>query len=225
MRFASSPSFVRKPWIGVTIIAAALSIGLHAADRAAAKSPTAPFSAALTPAEFAGAGLTKLSPAELEELNRLIRAHESGELTRAREAARKAEADAARALHEAHVAAEKQAARAATEPPAAAGSAPARKESLLDRIRLKPGTQIDYDTLESELVGDFSGWRAGTVFTLANGQRWRVIQGDYESPRDSTRRRAWIKPGLLGTFFIEIEGIKGRAKVEFAGSTAARNAR
>lgn len=225
MRSAPLTRFAQTLRLSLTLMIAAAGVGLHGADISSSPSQATRFSTALTPAEFAGAGLTKLSPAELEELNRLIRAHESGELTRAREAARKAEADAARALHEAHVAAEKQAARAATEPPAAAGSAPALKESLLNRIRLKPGTQIDYDTLESELVGDFSGWRAGTVFTLANGQRWRVIQGDYESPRDSTRRRAWIKPGLLGTFFIEIEGIKGRAKVEFAGSTAARSAR
>lgn len=202
-----------------------LGFGLRAADGGSSRSPATPFSTALTSKEFAGAGLAKLSPAELAELDRLIRAHESGELARAREAARKAEAEATRALQQARAAAEKQPTRATAETPAIAASAPSRKESLLDRIRLKPGTQVDYDTLESELTGDFAGWRVGTVFTLANGQRWRVIQGDYESPRDPTRRRVWIKPGLLGTFFIEIEGIRGRAKVEFAGNTGTQNAR
>lgn len=169
--------------------------------------------------------MAKLSPAERAELDRLIHAHESGELVRAREATRKAEAEAARALQEARAAAGKQPSQAMMDTPAIAASTPSRKESLLDRIRLKPGTQVDYDTLESELTGDFAGWRVGTIFTLANGQRWRVIQGDYKSPRDPTRRRAWIKPGLLGTFFIEIEGIRGRAKVEFAGSAGTQNAR
>jgi hypothetical protein len=186
----------------------------------AESSPTprpAPFSSALSPAEFSGAGLSKLTDAELQELNRLVRAHESGELVRAREAARRAEEEAARAVRDAT--AERRIAETATTPPA-----PARKESLLERIRLKPGTQIDYDTLESELVGEFAGWREGTVFTLANGQRWRVLQGEYESPRDTTPRRVWIKPGLLGTFFIEFEGIKGRAKVAFAGSSSAGKA-
>ncbi len=182
----------------------------------------APFSAALSATEFSGAGLGKLTEAELQELNRLVRAHESGELARAREAARLAEAEAERVVREAKATAERHAAAGAAATPT---PAPARKESLLERIRLKPGTQIDYDTLESELVGEFAGWREGTVFTLTNGQRWRVIQGEYEAPRDATRRRVWIKPGLLGTFFIEFEGIKGRAKVAFAGSAPGKSPR
>lgn len=185
----------------------------------------APFSAALSATEFSGAGLGKLTEAELQELNRLVRAHESGELARVREAARLAEAEAERVVREAKATAERHAAATAAGAAATPTPAPARKESLLERIRLKPGTQIDYDTLESELVGEFAGWREGTVFTLTNGQRWRVSQGEYEAPRDATRRRVWIKPGLLGTFFIEFEGIKGRAKVTFAGSAPGKSPR
>lgn len=142
----------------------------------------APFSAALSATEFSGAGLGKLTEAELQELNRLVRAHESGELARVREAARLAEAEAERVVREAKATAERHAAATAAGAAATPTPAPARKESLLERIRLKPGTQIDYDTLESELVGEFAGWREGTVFTLTNGQRWRVSQGEYEAP-------------------------------------------
>lgn len=226
MRFLPLRPLIHGLRVSFATCAAAALAGLPVGRAESGPPPRpAPFSSALSPAEFSGAGLGKLTEAELQELNRLVRAHESGELARAREAARRAEVDAARAIHEAEAAAARRVAAAEATPAATPTKPPARKESLLERIRLKPGTQIDYDTLESELVGDFAGWRAGTVFTLANGQRWRVTQGEYVSPRDPTRRRAWIKPGLLGTFFIEFEGVKGRAKVEFAGVSAAGAAR
>ena len=76
----------------------------------------APFSAALSAAEFSGAGLGKLTEAELQELNRLVRAHESGELARAREAARLAEAEAERVVREAKATAERHATAAAAAP-------------------------------------------------------------------------------------------------------------
>jgi hypothetical protein len=77
---------------------------------------------------------------------------------------------------------------------------------------------VEYETVETALVGDFSGWSVGTLFTLSNGQRWRVVNGSYVAPKDSTPRKVRIVPGVLGSFFLEIEGIRSRPKVAFAGA-------
>ncbi|HRE82642.1 MAG TPA: hypothetical protein PLN52_16480 [Opitutaceae bacterium] len=167
------------------------------------------FSDQLTTEEFASAGLHKLTPEERVRLNTLIRQHETGELARARREATAAEA--------ARIAAEKKAAEAeakitATPPVKAEGS-------WLKRITLKPGTEIDYETVETEMVGNFAGWRPGTVFTFANGQRWRVVDGTYVTPPETGPRRVKIVPGMFGSFFLEFTGIRSRPKATFAGST------
>jgi hypothetical protein len=104
-----------------------------------------------------------------------------------------------------------------TPTPAPAASA-APRAGWLSKVTLKPGTAVEYETVETALVGDFSGWSVGTLFTLSNGQRWRVVNGSYVAPKDSTPRKVRIVPGVLGSFFLEIEGIRSRPKVAFAGA-------
>lgn|GEM_PF-4561202 len=180
-----------------------------------------PFSRQLTSEEYASAGLAKLSAAERAQLDILIGKHETGELARARSNAAAAEA--------ARIAAEKReesaTARAAATVAAAAAAAPTGASppaktdgSRLKKIKPKPGTAIEYETVETEIVGGFSGWRPGTIFALANGQRWRVSEGSYPSPRETAHKRAKIVSGMLGNFFLEIEGVRSRPKVEFAGN-------
>lgn len=167
------------------------------------------FSDQLTSEEFASAGLNKLTAEERARLNTLIRQHETGELARVRREAAVAET--------ARIAAEKKAAEA--EAKVTATPSVKSEGSWLKRITLKPGTEIDYETVESEMVGDFAGWRPGTVFTLANGQRWRVVDSSYISPREAGPRRVKIVPGMFGSFFLEITGVRSRPKVTFAGTT------
>jgi hypothetical protein len=84
-------------------------------------------------------------------------------------------------------------------------------------VLLKPGTEIEYETIETRLLGDFRGWSAGTVLTLENGQRWEVVQGEYYTGREPGPRTVKVVPGALGSFFLEIEGVKQRPKVKFVG--------
>lgn len=171
------------------------------------------FSQSLTPTEFKAAGLEKLTPEELAKLDALVRGQHLVELARAREETtakvREETAAKVRAETTAQVKAELAAAK------------PAQSESLLHRMRvvLTPGTEIGYETIETQLVGKYRGFETGTVFTLANGQRWRVVEGSYwSSPRDEDKpRKVKIVPGMLGSFFIEIEG-GGRAKVKIVSN-------
>lgn len=154
------------------------------------------FSKTLTIEEFKAAGLDKLSADELARLDSLVRNERAVEISKVREETTKAKAEN--------------------------GSAKAAStESLLHRMRvvLTPGTDIAYETIETQLIGKYRGFERGTVFTLANGQRWRVIEGSYWSPpRDEDKpRKVKIVPGMLGAFFIEIEG-GGRGKVKIVSN-------
>jgi hypothetical protein len=138
------------------------------------------FSHALTPDEFAAAGLNKLTPEELARLNGLV------ERRRERNVPAKTE----------------------------------ERTSLLDRlkVRLTPGTEIEYATVTTRLVGKFRGYKPGDVLKLENGQQWRVVDGSFWAPkRDEDKPRSvTIESGVLGSFFLTIED-GGRPKVRIVG--------
>lgn len=165
----------------------------------AAGAAETPFSRAVPAADFAAAGLAKLTPEELARLDALVRAHQSGALERARKEAAAAEARAA--------AAETKAARSATEPRAEPG--------LLARARVlvAPGTQVEIATVESRIAGEFRGWEARTVLVLENGQRWQVSGGEPYVTPPVAGPAVKIAPGTLGSFWMTIEGVRPRVKV------------
>lgn len=89
------------------------------------------------------------------------------------------------------------------------------KSSILEKAKvfLRPGTEVEYTRLESTLISEFKGWGAGTEFRLENGQIWRVTEGKYWSPLEPAGKKVSIYPGALGSFFIEIEGVKPTPRV------------
>ena len=85
-------------------------------------------------------------------------------------------------------------------------------------------SEIEYTTLDATLVGAFHGWQNGTILTLANGQRWVVVDDDrYWAPSSGKPVHVRIVPGILGSFFMEIEK-GGRPRVRFLGNAAAPQA-
>jgi hypothetical protein len=69
------------------------------------------------------------------------------------------------------------------------------------------------DTITSHLPGRFEGWGGTTMFRLANGQVWQVIDGSsafywLENPKVTLRR------AMMGTFFLEIEGAARAPRVK-----------
>lgn len=94
----------------------------------------------------------------------------------------------------------------------------APKESFFQRAKvlLTPGTEVEYTKLESRLATPFKGWRRGTIFQLENGQAWQVEEGEYITPTEPAGKAVTIVPGMLGSFFIHIEGVRQRPKVRLA---------
>lgn len=162
-----------------------------AAGAASAASPS--FSAGLPAADFAAAGLGKLTPAERAHLDLLV--------------AGRAPAPAAPG-------------RPAVPAPAVSAGAPAGPSpgagNWLGRARvlLQPGTQVEYAPVQGRLAGTFTGWSAGTIFVLEDGQRWRVADAgsSYFGP-PIERPAASIRPAAFGSFWLEIEGVSVRVKV------------
>ena len=183
------------------------------------------FSKNLTPEEFAAAGLGKLTPEELARLDALVHAQQSGELAKAREEAAvqmRETAEKVRAETAAKVQKETEAkVRAEVAAQKAAEPKKTERVSLLGRMRvlLTPGADIEYAKTESQLVGSFRGYEPGTVLTLSNGQKWRVVDGSFWSPaRDADKlRHVVIEPGVLGAFFLNIED-GGRPKVKLVSN-------
>jgi len=68
------------------------------------------------------------------------------------------------------------------------------------------------DEIESRIPGRFDGWGPKSVIKLANGQAWQVSDGStgvyrLDNPKVKVTR------GMLGAFFLEIEGINRSPKV------------
>jgi hypothetical protein len=188
------------------------------------------FLSQLSPADFTAAGLQKQTPEELARLKALIEQYKSGELA---EVQRAAAAQARLAQQEADrkvVAAETKAREAETKAQAAEAKAketeegrtatePAKKQPGWFRALLtlkhaseKPEKE---QPLESNLVGDFSGWHGQTYFVLEDGTRWRQQNStehyDYSPVLHAPRVK--IKPAVISGFWLEIEGVNLSVRV------------
>jgi hypothetical protein len=69
------------------------------------------------------------------------------------------------------------------------------------------------DAIESQIEGLVDGWEAGTLFTLANGQRWMIADGS-RAALNLRNPKVTIRRGALGTFRIEFEGSNQTARVK-----------
>jgi hypothetical protein len=162
------------------------------------------FTKDLSPADFQAAGLGKLTPDELAKLDLLVRQQQTGAVAKATQETTQKVTSTVRE----QVQAEDRKQQSA---------------GFIDRVKvmLKPGTEIEFTTLDSTLVSvmeiDFG--KGGAVFTLANGQRWRTSENDdWPSPVGRTIH-VRVVPGSMGSFFLSIEH-GGRPRVKFAGTTA-----
>jgi hypothetical protein len=172
-------------------------IGLAAAvwTRAAETS----FSRSLGSAEFAAAGLSKLSPEELARLDALVQ-----DFTRAPVAATPDPRESRTTVGADRPAA---AERRTSEPP--------ERRSLLERakVTIAPGTKVEYEPVQSRLNGTFTGWQPRAVFDLENGQRWQVTGTDSYVCPPVSNPAVKITPGALGSFWMTIDGVNPRVRV------------
>ena len=91
---------------------------------------------------------------------------------------------------------------------AAAPAEPGGARGLFDR-RAEP--------VVSRIVGEFRGWTSGTVRTLANGQRWRVVQTSelyLAKSKYVDGPAVALTPGLVSGWYLQVEGQSPRAQVQ-----------
>ncbi len=72
------------------------------------------------------------------------------------------------------------------------------------------------DPVTSTLTGDLRGWSRGTVFALANGQHWRVIDGEYYAGKPLGNAKVVVSPGKISGWYLQVEGHNPRPKVQRA---------
>ncbi len=89
---------------------------------------------------------------------------------------------------------------------------PAAPAKPAEQFGLRAPSSAAAETLESEITGAFEGWQANQQLRLANGQIWRIADGSsafyaLQNPKVRIRR------GVLGAFYMEIEGVNQAPRV------------
>ena len=72
---------------------------------------------------------------------------------------------------------------------------------------------VQIKSIESHIVGTFKGWKKGQILTLANGQKWRVIN-QRSGYVNKDNPKVVITEGVMGSYKMKVEGLKAAAKVK-----------
>ena len=184
---------------------------ISAAAAAGAWAGEGSFTQTVKPDDLSAAGLDKLSPAELAKLDQLVEDYKS----RAVEEARRQAGSAKAAQPNAEKAGDHAPARAA-----AAGKAQNRPPSKAT-VLVAPGATVEYQPVESRILGSLDGWDPHSVFMLENGQCWTVANNDrYYAGKTVDNPKVVIRPvRTFGGFKMSIEGI-GEVRVRLLREAA-----
>lgn len=103
-----------------------------------------------------------------------------------------------------------------TSPGAAPAAAPAQRQQQQQQQQqfgLEQRTPPDRpDAIESHIPGRFEGWKPNARIRLANGQVWQVVDGS-SGAFWLTDPKVRVRRGMLGAFYLEIEGSNSSPKV------------
>lgn len=99
---------------------------------------------------------------------------------------------------------------AATTMPAAAPTRQMQEQSF--GLEQKIINQNRLEEIESYIPGKFEGWGPRQTITLANGQRWRVVD-DSEAFMNAQDPKVVVTRGAIGAIYMDIDGSNKRPKV------------
>lgn len=91
----------------------------------------------------------------------------------------------------------------------------AREEGRKEVVQKNRGF-FDFGTsepIESVIVGEFRGFGMGKKYTLQNGQVWEQVEPASLAGVRKSDVPVKIKPGLLGVWYMKIDGYNTQAKV------------
>jgi hypothetical protein len=163
--------------------------------------------------QFRAAGLHKLTDEELAALEAMFERLKTGEIAVIKQEAEQKVAAAEAIKQEAQ---QKVAAAEAKVQETAAEQKQSGPGWLRALVTLQNTTEKagKADPVQSRIAGRFRGWDGKTLFRLENGQIWQqndqtsYVGVDYDSPA------VRVYPGMLGAFWMEIEGVNPRVKVK-----------
>jgi hypothetical protein len=136
-----------------------------------------------SPEQMHATGLDTLSAEQLALLNRLLREDTQATVAAATDAAN---SDGAR------------------------GRAPATE----DQARAEQSfLGLSEEPIRSRVVGAVAGWAPGTVFTLENGQQWKVLKGEMTLRKPMQAPEVVVAPGLVGRWFLQVDADLPKARV------------
>jgi lipoprotein-anchoring transpeptidase ErfK/SrfK len=98
-------------------------------------------------------------------------------------------------------------------PAAPAAPAQSPEQSFGLRPAVKKQKDIEPASIRSSVVGRFDGWAPGTIFTLANGQVWKVTDDNDAVLPVMQNPNVEITRGLIGAYFLQVEGHTNSARV------------
>jgi hypothetical protein len=78
---------------------------------------------------------------------------------------------------------------------------------------VKKQKEIEPGSIRSTVVGRFDGWAPGAIFTLANGQVWKVTDDTDAVLPIMQNPNVEITRGLIGAYFLQVEGHSNSARV------------
>lgn len=83
-----------------------------------------------------------------------------------------------------------------------------------DRRGFKDEDDDERTTINSRILGRFSGWDGQTVFKLENGMIWVQADKDKFYVKEKENPVAIIEPGMFGRWHLTVEGIDSECRVE-----------
>lgn len=64
---------------------------------------------------------------------------------------------------------------------------------------------LSNEPFKSRIVGSFSGWQTGTVFTLENGQQWQVNKSGGKLPKPLNDPAVYVGISLVGKWYFQFD--------------------
>lgn len=156
------------------------------------------FSKSIPPHKFSSAGLAKLTPEELAQLDALVREFGRGVAAPTQQVAKEAAMGP--------TGSEAQTVQKNKKKGVAAWFAKPSEKST-------PAENTAQDMVESSIPGVFTGWSGRAVLTLKNGQRWKTIDADTNYCPPVENPRVIITKGALGGYWMLIVEADIRVRV------------
>ena len=71
----------------------------------------------------------------------------------------------------------------------------------------------EIESINSTIVGEFTGWKKGEVIILANGQKWKVTSSS-KGYTKMNNPKVEVSQGFWGSFNMKVDGLNSKAKVK-----------